>query len=142
MTENASFKRTADANASSPMGELIRYCLIGATGASLDALLFWLMTRAGIYYQVANFISVTCGIVNNFFLNAFFNFKTKNRLVRRFCSFYTIGMLGWGVSALLLWLFIERWGLRPLASKLAIIFIVTALQFTLNKIFTFARKKN
>ncbi len=142
MTEDPSFDRISGAKASSPLGELVRYCLIGVTGASLDAILFWLMTRSGIYYQAANFISVTCGIVNNFFLNAFFNFKTKNRLLRRFCSFYTIGMLGWGVSAVLLWLFVEKWGVRPVASKLTIIFIVTALQFTLNKIFTFARKKN
>ena len=49
-------------------------------------------------------------------------------------------MLGWGVSALLLWLFIEKWGLQPFTSKLMIIFIVTALQFTLNKTITFARK--
>ncbi|MBO7725374.1 MAG: GtrA family protein [Thermoguttaceae bacterium] len=140
ITEQASAE--PDAKASSPMGELIRYCLIGVTGASLDAVLFWLMTRAGVYYQIANFISVTCGIVNNFFLNAFFNFKTKNRLLRRFCSFYAIGMLGWGVSALLLWLFIEKWEFQPLTSKLAIIFIVTALQFTLNKTFTFARKRS
>ena len=91
MTEDLSPEQTRaepGAPAPSPMGQLIRYCLIGVTGASLDAVLFWLMTRAGVYYQLANFISVTCGIVNNFFLNAFFNFKTKNRLLRRFCSFY------------------------------------------------------
>lgn len=143
MTEDLSPEQTRaepGAPAPSPMGQLIRYCLIGVTGASLDAVLFWLMTRAGVYYQLANFISVTCGIVNNFFLNAFFNFKTKNRLLRRFCSFYAIGMLGWGVSALLLWLFIEKWGLQPFTSKLMIIFIVTAFQFTLNKTITFARK--
>ena len=140
-TEPVSHTREAAAASPSPLAELVRYCLIGVTGATLDAVLFWLMTRAGVYYQIANFVSVTCGIVNNFFLNAFFNFKTKNRLFRRFCSFYTIGMLGWGVSALLLWLFIERCGIRPLPSKLAIIFIVTALQFTLNKTFTFARKR-
>ncbi len=125
---------------SSPWGELVRYCVIGVTGASLDAVLFYLMTRAGIHYQIANFISVSCGIINNFFLNAYFNFKTKNRLLRRFCCFYAIGMFGWGISALLLWLFIEEWGLQPFSSKLVIIFIVTAVQFTLNKTFTFARK--
>ena len=64
MTEDLSPEQTRaepGAPAPSPMGQLIRYCLIGVTGASLDAVLFWLMTRAGVYYQLANFISVTCG---------------------------------------------------------------------------------
>ena len=126
----------------SSLAELVRYCVIGVSGATLDALLFYLLTHIGIHYQTANLISVSCGIVNNFFLNAFFNFKTKNRLLFRFCSFYLIGMLGCGISALLLWLFIEKWGLPTFASKLAIIFIVTAVQFTLNKMFTFARREN
>ena len=127
---------------SAALAELVRYCVIGVSGATLDAVLFYMLTRIGIHYQIANLISVSCGIVNNFFLNAFFNFKTKNRLFFRFCSFYLIGMLGCGISALLLWLFIGKWGLPTFASKLAIIFIVTALQFTLNKMFTFARREN
>ncbi|MGI5831842.1 MAG: GtrA family protein [Thermoguttaceae bacterium] len=135
--ESEETKKTPEA--SSPLGELFRYGLIGVTGATLDAVLFYLLTRAGVHYQVANLLSVSCGIINNFFLNAFFNFKTKNRLVRRFCCFYLIGMFGWGISALLLYLFIEIWGLPPLTSKLVIIFIVTVVQFTLNKTFTFAR---
>lgn len=125
---------------SSGFGELVRYCLIGVTGATLDAVLFWLLTKSGVHYQIANFISVTCGIVNNFFLNAFLNFKTKNRLFRRFCSFYSIGLFGWAISAALLWLFIEKFGFPKLYSKFAIIFIVTVVQFTLNKTITFARK--
>ena len=71
----------------SSLAELVRYCVIGVSGATLDALLFYLLTHIGIHYQIANLISVSCGIVNNFFLNAFFNFKTKNRLLFRFCSF-------------------------------------------------------
>ena len=49
------------------LSELVKYCLIGCVGASLDALLFyWLTENTEIHYQFANFFSVTFGIVNNF----------------------------------------------------------------------------
>ena len=58
----------------------------------------------------------------------------------RFLSFYSVGLLGLGVSAALLWLFVEilRW--NELLSKLVIIFVVTVLQFTLNKCVTFRKR--
>ena len=49
--------------------ELIVYCIIGGTGATLDFLIYSLLTKeAGIHYQIANIVSVSAGIINNFFL--------------------------------------------------------------------------
>ena len=62
--------------------ELILYCLIGCTGATLDFVIYAVLTEwAGLHYQLANFISISFGIVNNFFWNYFFNFKTHDHLV-------------------------------------------------------------
>ena len=120
--------------------ELLVYCLIGCTGAGLDFVVYAILTRhVGLYYQVANFISVSFGIVNNFFWNCFFNFKTKDRWGVRLLSFYAIGMLGWALSAGCLWLFIEKLLCNTLLAKLGTIFLVTVVQFCLNKFITFRR---
>ena len=122
--------------------ELIVYCLIGCTGATIDFVIFALLTQAvGVHYQMANFLSVSFGIVNNFFLNRHFNFKTKDRLWLRLASFYLVGMVGWMLSALLLWLMIERLGWNSLIAKLGTIFFVTVVQFCLNKIITFRKAR-
>ena len=122
--------------------ELIVYCMIGCTGASLDFVVYVILTKCfGMHYQFANLISVSFGIVNNFFWNCFFNFKTKDRLAARLVSFYAVGMLGWALSAGCLWVFIELLGINPLLAKLGTIFFVTLVQFSLNKLITFRRTK-
>jgi len=122
--------------------ELIIYCIIGCTGAAIDFVLYTILTRCSdMHYQLANFLSVSFGIINNFFLNYFFNFKTKDKMLARLMSFYSVGMFGWALSAFFLWLLVEQFGINSIAAKLATIIIVTVVQFCLNKFITF-RKTN
>ena len=120
--------------------ELIVYGMIGCTGAGMDFVIFWFLTNnVGVHYQLANVISVTFGITNNFFLNAFFNFRTTDFLFSRFVKFFGIGMLGWVLSAGLLWLFVSQFGWAKVFAKLCTIFFVTVIQFLLNKAITFRK---
>lgn len=120
--------------------QLIVYCIIGCTGATFDFLVYAILTNAmGMHYQIANFLSVSFGIINNFFWNCYFNFKTKDKILKRLASFYSVGMFGWALSAGCLWLFIEVAGLNGLIAKLGTIFFVTVVQFCLNKFITFRK---
>ena len=120
--------------------QLIVYCLIGSTGATLDFVIYALLTNcAGIHYQIANFLSVSFGIINNFFWNCYFNFKTRDKILNRLVSFYSVGMLGWALSAGCLWLFIEVMSINVLIAKFGTIFFVTVVQFCLNKFITFKK---
>lgn len=120
--------------------EFVLYCLIGGSGVALDCVIFAGLTYgAGWHYQAANAVSVSCGICNNFLWNTFFNFRTTDRLWIRFFSFYSVGLLGLGVSAVLLWLFVGHFGWHELLAKCVILVVVTALQFTLNKVITFRK---
>ena len=122
--------------------ELILYCLIGCIGAGLDFITYVSLTgQFCIHYQLANFISVSLGIINNFFLNCFFNFKAKDKILIRFVCFYVVGIFGWILSALCLWICIEQFGINIIISKLGTILFVTLLQFCLNKFISF-RKTN
>ncbi len=121
--------------------EFVVYCLIGGSGVALDCILFTTLVYGGEWhYQIANILSVSCGIFNNFFWNAFFNFKRTDHLWLRFLSFYSVGLIGLSISAGLLWLLIEFLAWNELLAKLTIIFIVTIVQFTLNKLITFHQR--
>ena len=60
----------------------VRYCVIGASGASLDFVIFYILTsKLMLFYQYANIISISAGITNNFLWNAFLNFQTKDKII-------------------------------------------------------------
>lgn len=89
------------------------------------------------YYLVANIVSVSVGIVVSFILNRHFNFKVKDRVIVRFMSFLTIGIIGMLTSSALLYLFIDIVGIGNLMSKLTSIAFVVIAQFIANKYITF-----
>ena len=122
---------------------LIFYCLIGCSGAGLDFIIYTFFTSyTDIHYQTANILSCSCGIINNFILNYFFNFKTHDHFLLRLLSFYSVGLIGLGITSLLLYLLIDCMGVSKVIAKLAAIFIVTIIQYTFNKYISFRSKAN
>ena len=121
---------------------LIKYCLIGLSGATLDFVIYSLLvTYTDIYYIYVNILSTTVGIVNNFFLNSHFNFKVKDHMLYRFLSFYAVGGVGILITSVLLYLGIDILKMNQIAAKVLTIFIVTVVQFLLNKYVTFKSGK-
>lgn len=124
--------------------ELVRhfvlYGFIGATSATIDFLVFYLLVdNLQFYSQLGNIISINCGIVTSFLLNRNFNFKTKDNTLKRFFSFYSVGILGLLISAAILFVGDDVFKFQPLYVKLFSIFIVAGIQFVLNKLVTFKK---
>ncbi len=119
------------------------YCLIGVSGVTIDFLVYSLLVwKCDLHYQYANVAGVCCGITNNFIWNYFVNFKSDRHLLLSFATFFTIGLLGLGISALLLHLFIKEMGVNEYIAKIFVIFVVTIVQFVLNKTITFRARKH
>jgi putative flippase GtrA len=120
--------------------EAIVYCIIGCVGAALDFTIYAFLTGfLSIHYQIANCISSSCGIVNNFILNYFFNFKVKGRMLSRLVSFYSIGVLGLMLSAFCLWVLIKKICMDAFLAKFLTMVFIAVVQFCLNKYITFRK---
>lgn len=117
---------------------LILYGVIGCFTATLDFVVFTILSRyAGLHYQLANCISVLVGITASFFLNRTYNFKVKDKTVRRFSFFLTVGLCGLMLSNIILWVGIDKMGENSSVVKLLSIVLVVFFQFLLNKYITF-----
>jgi len=120
--------------------QFIFYSLIGFSGVFLDLILFsFLHYKLEINFQLANVLSTTAGIINNFLFNAFLNFKAKDHLLKRFMKFYVIGLLGLSFSAALLEVLIRYFEMPALVAKIITIIVIVILQFNLNKKFSFSK---
>ncbi len=113
------------------------YTAIGLSGVALDFLIFALLiSKTDINYLLANFIAISIAILNNFLLNAYFNFKKTDGLLYRFASFYFVGLLGLGLSQILLIFFIAL-GFNEIIAKLLTLPPILIFQFMLNKKYSF-----
>ena len=122
---------------------LILYGLIGSSSALLDFLIFTLLTEVfGVYYLIANCISVTCGLTNSFFLNRKYNFKVTDKTLKRAIMFFAVGYCGLALNSTLLYIFINYVQLATPISKLCAMAIEVLLQFVVNSLVTFRKSIN
>ncbi|MDT0486319.1 MULTISPECIES: GtrA family protein [Streptomyces] len=120
-------------------GQLVRYALIGGSGVALDLVVFLLLHNlTGMNEQLANALSTTLGIANNFALNARFTFQRRDRLVVRFLRFYAVGLTGIALTNLLFLAFTDGLGIDANLVKAGSLPLVLALQFVLNRKWSFA----
>lgn len=116
----------------------ILYGVIGVTGVTIDYIGFTILTRKfETDVLIANLISVTMGIINNFVWNTFVNFKKKDKIFLRFISFFLVGIFGLGLSSGILRLFVDILGFDPLLIKFLSIIVVVITQYFLNKNISF-----
>ncbi len=119
--------------------EILLYGIIGATSAALDAISFTLLRNVNLNFYLANFISINLGITLSFFLNTYFNFKKKDKVVKRAARFYFVGYIGLVLSMVIMHVFVKMMGFDETIVKLLSIVFVAVTQFILNKIFTFGK---
>ncbi|MGW1538918.1 GtrA family protein [Streptomyces sp. NPDC002309] len=119
--------------------QLVTYTLVGGSGVLLDLAVFAVLYNVlGWHEQFANGLSTTLAITNNFVLNAVFTFGKRDRLLLRFVRFYAVGLVGIALTMGLLWLFAGRLGADPNLVKAASLPLVLAVQFVLNRKWSFA----
>lgn len=117
---------------------LILYGVIGGFCAALDFCVYSVLCYWNVVpYLWANVISIHLGIITSFLLNRSFNFKVKDKAAIRFMSFYAVGLIGLGISELMLYLMVTVSGWNELVCKLISIIVVALVQFLLNKYITF-----
>jgi len=121
----------------------ILYVIIGLSGATIDFLTYLVLHLIfNVQPAIASFISVSFGIINNFLINSRHNFKVDDRLWFRFINFYTIGLGGALLSALLIFYMYNLLGIDATIAKLLTIPPVVLLQYFLNVKFSFKLKEN
>ncbi|WP_411148270.1 GtrA family protein [Streptomyces sp. A30] len=139
MTETTATVDAAPEKQNRTLRQLVSYTLIGGSGVALDFVVFLLLHNlTGMDEQLANALSTTLGIANNFALNALFTFERRDRIVLRFLRFYAVGLTGIVLTNLLFLVFTDGLGIDANLVKAGSLPLVLALQFVLNRKWSFA----
>jgi putative flippase GtrA len=117
--------------------QFLLYCLCGGIGVGTDYAVFYLAVTGGMWYQAANALGYLAGTLMSFALNRIVTFKLRDRVLQRLAMFIAIAGVGFAASALLLWMLVDYSGLDARIAKLLTLPVVVALQFSLNRRFSF-----
>lgn len=113
------------------------YVLCGGSGVALDFTLYSLLVSAGVWYHAANIAGYAAGTILSFVLNRAITFGVLDAPMRRLAAFLGVAAVGYASSTCVLLLLIDGFGINPIVAKAVSIFVVIAVQFTLNSRFTF-----
>lgn len=118
--------------------QFILYAIIGISGVAIDYVAYALgVSIFGLGILLANFISISLGIINNFFWNIKYNFQVTDSKLIRFGFFYAVGFIGLIFSEVLLLIFHDFFNMNALIAKLVTLPFVLIGQYVINKHISF-----
>ena len=126
---------------SESFNQLVKYVLIGVLGLIVAFGIYVILTHFNINVEIANMISSTFGIINNFFWNSYTNFKVHDRMLLRFISYFLVGQITTVFTTVSLFIFATKLGLPHLVVKTIATFVATLIQFVINKVITFRKSE-
>ncbi len=118
----------------------VKWLVVGATGTVVDySILIALVERVGLYPLIAQAISFTFAVVNNYILNRTWTFgdiKHKGPAVQ-FMQFFIVSILGLLTRTLIMYILLEWLGIWYRIAWAIAIIVVLIWSFFANLVWTF-----
>jgi len=120
-----------------PLGEFIKFVLVGLLNTGVDVAIFFLLTRSGVPYLGAQVVSYSCGAANSYLLNKVWTFRSSGLSYGEVIRFTTVNLASLGISVLVLSLLHDGAGLDLAMSKGGATITALAVNFLGNKLWVF-----
>jgi putative flippase GtrA len=119
--------------------QFIKFCLVGVVNTAIDFAVYYFLTRVvGIYFLLANLISVLVAMTFSFVFNKYWTFKNFNpKINKQYLKFALVNLVYFLLNTAIIWLGVSIMGLGDLWSKLLATAVGLAWSFGANKIWTF-----
>lgn len=122
--------------------QFIKFGLVGLSNTVLSYVVYCVLIKLNTHYQIANIVGFIVGVLNSYYWNNRYVFKTnegekRNHIKTLFKTFVAYGITGLLLQGFLLWLFVERFEIDSLIAQLLGLCITVPLNFVLNKFWSF-----
>ncbi len=119
--------------------QLVRFGVVGAIGFAVNLGFYALFVHSiGVDYHFAAVAAWLVAVVNNFVLNRHWTFDARDGLARfQAIRFLVVSLVAFGVSLLLLTLFVEAAGIAKIPAQALAVATSTPLNFLGNKLWSF-----
>jgi putative flippase GtrA len=119
--------------------QLVRFGVVGGIGFAVNLGVYALFVHSiGVDYHFAAVAAWLVAVVNNFVLNRHWTFDARDGLARfQAIRFLVVSLAAFGVSLLLLTLFVEAAGIAKIPAQALAVAASTPLNFLGNKLWSF-----
>ena len=117
--------------------QLLLYCICGGIGVTADYFVYYSALTFGVWYQTANIFGYSSGTLVSFFLNRKITFGIRDKLAYRLAMFLGVAVIGFSVSAVMLWFLVDLMLVDARIAKLLTLPVVVIIQFSMNRRITF-----
>ena len=122
--------------------QFFKFGVVGLSNTAISYLIYLLLVYLGLHYIVANVAAFVVSVLNSFFWNHKFVFKDetggkrdiRRALIRTYASYAFSGLI---VSNVLLYVFIELFGVREYIAPLLGLVVTVPLNYILNRQWAF-----
>lgn len=124
-----------------PIKQLIKFCLVGCFGASINYGTFYLFYKLfSVHYIVSSLFGFFIAAVAIFTLNRQWTFYIKHgRISKQFVMFILLMCFSFGANGFSIYFFTDMIGFRPEISQLITMFITTTINFVGSKFWVFKK---
>jgi putative flippase GtrA len=119
------------------IGEFIKFALVGLLNTGVDVAIFFLLTRIGTPYVVAQVVSYSCGAANSYLFNKIWTFRSSGLSYAEIVRFTTVNLISLGISVVVLSLLHGTAGVELAAAKGGATVSALAANFLGNKLWVF-----
>lgn len=119
--------------------QFAKFAVVGVFNTAIDFAVYLVLTRIfGLYFLLANIISVITAMTFSFFINKKWTFRNADHRVKtQYLKFAVINLGSLILNNVFVYLFIQSWHLYDLLAKFIVIVITLNWNFWLNKYWTF-----
>jgi len=125
--------------------QFVQFALVGVSNSVIYYLLYLLFLKLGLYYQVANFLGFSISVLNSFYWNSVYVFRTEDEkkepwwkvLLKTYISYAGTGLV---LGSFLLWFWVAICHFPEAIGPILNIFITTPINFVINKFWAYKDK--
>jgi putative flippase GtrA len=89
-----------------PLGQILRFGVVGVLNTLLSLALYTLMVHAGVHYLAASALAFAAGVVTGYVLNRAWTFGATSGHLESGPRYLVVALAGLGADVLLLWLLV------------------------------------
>ena len=125
--------------------QFIKFGIVGFSNTIISYAVYFFCVWIGMHYQLANIVGFIISVLNAYYWSSRFVFVKQTGEERGLVSsliktFVAYSFTGIALSAILLWLLIDKMALSEYIAPLLILLITVPLNFILNKYWSFKSK--